>query len=65
VDFEVLLSTDDKVSGDLKLEQPEVAERLRAAAKEQLEKTALFEAGTYELDEMQLDQLRALGYKLP
>ena len=64
VDFEVLLSTDDAVSGDLMLEQPEVAERLRAAAEEQLGKTALFEAGTYELDEMQLDQLRALGYDL-
>jgi arylsulfatase A-like enzyme len=64
-DFEVLLSTDETVAGDLMLEQPEVAERLRAAAQEQLEKTALFEAGTYELDEMQLDQLRALGYKLP
>lgn len=63
--FELLLSTEDHQRRDRLAEQPELAERLRAVAKRQLKAEAAFEAETIELDEMQLDQLRALGYDLP
>jgi hypothetical protein len=42
-----------------------VADRLREPAKQELQTTQIFESDTIELDEMQLDQLRALGYELP
>jgi hypothetical protein len=48
-------------------ERPEVAARLRAAALEYLEDSPSPwpAAPSLEIDEMQLNQLRALGYKIP
>jgi arylsulfatase A-like enzyme len=49
-------------------EQPEVAERLRRQAQAYLEATPEswgVEAPTLEIDEMRLQQLRALGYQVP
>jgi arylsulfatase A-like enzyme len=49
-------------------DHPEVAERLRAAVRSYLEVPPApwgAEAPTAELDEMELDQLRALGYAVP
>ncbi len=63
--FESLLSLDDDQQVNRIEEHPEIAERLRAKATGELELDPLYEADTYELDEMQLDQLRALGYELP
>jgi len=53
---------------DVLEEQPEVAERLRGLARGHLEKPPApwsDEVRTLEMDEMQLNQLRALGYALP
>ena len=44
---------------------PEVADRLRKDAEEHLEESSRFGTEQLEMDEMQLDQLRALGYELP
>ena len=63
-DFEVLLSTEDGERADRIEAQPEIAERLRAEAQRHLESIPAFDADIIELDEMQLDQLRALGYQL-
>ena len=63
--FEVLLSRDDKEGKDRSEEHPEITERMRKQAAEELQTKAAFETETFELDEMQLDQLRALGYELP
>ena len=65
--FEALLSLEDgqKVNHIDDEGRAEVAERLREAAAKELALQALHAADTYDLDEMQLDQLRALGYKLP
>ena len=65
-DFEVLLSASDGkiVAADL-ADRDDIVERFRTLAKEELSLQALHESQTYELDEMQLDQLRALGYELP
>jgi arylsulfatase A-like enzyme len=49
-------------------ERPEAAERLRALARSHLESPPApwaSEVRTLEMDEIQLDQLRALGYALP
>ena len=48
-------------------ELPEDLERLRQRARAYLEdsKTAWPEAESLEIDEMQLNQLRALGYQIP
>ena len=47
-------------------DHPEPLERLRAVADAQLEATPSWgEAPTRELDEMELNQLRALGYAIP
>jgi hypothetical protein len=62
---ELLLSTEDGQQANLIEEHPEVAEALREQAQIQLDSTTAFESETIELDAMQLDQLRALGYKLP
>lgn len=62
---EVLLWDEGDQASNLLETHPEVAERLREAAKQELETTQIFESDTIELDEMQLDQLRALGYELP
>jgi arylsulfatase A-like enzyme len=53
---------------DLLEERPEVAERLRALARSHLESPPApwgAEVPTLEIDELQLNQLRALGYALP
>ncbi len=64
-DFEVLLSSEDGEHANQIEAQPEIGERLRAEAERYLESTAAFDAEIIELDGMQLDQLRALGYQLP
>ena len=47
-------------------ERTDVSEQLRAAAREYLEDSSpVWEAPTVELDEMERNQLRALGYSLP
>jgi len=48
-------------------EEPEVAKRLRATADDYLASKSAFEGDskTLELDEMELNQLRALGYAIP
>ena len=47
-------------------EEPAVSERLRGAAERYLASEPPWgETPTLELDEVQLNQLRALGYKLP
>ncbi len=60
-------SRDPLEQSDVLAEQPEVAERLHALAKSYLEREPPWAspAPTLELDEMQLNQLRALGYKVP
>ncbi|MAG33965.1 MAG: hypothetical protein CL908_24050 [Deltaproteobacteria bacterium] len=63
--FEMLLSTDDDEMEDQSDREPEIAERLRSEAQRHLESVPAFETETYDLDEIQLDQLRALGYELP
>ncbi len=53
---------------DLLEERPELAERLRALARSHLESPPApwgAEVPTLEIDELQLNQLRALGYALP
>lgn len=63
--FEVLLSTEDDQRADRMATQPEVAKRLREEADRQMAAEPAYEAELIEVDEMQLDQLRALGYQLP
>lgn len=63
--FEVLLSVEDGQATDRKGEHPDVFERLKARAEAELADQAVFAADRIELDEMQLDQLRALGYEIP
>lgn len=63
--FEVLLSTDDGQKADVMAENPEVAERLREKAKAVMAQEPVYQSKVIELDRMQLDQLRALGYQLP
>ena len=47
-------------------EQPEVADRLRAEVEHYLESTPPWEdVPTVEIDEMEANQLRALGYAVP
>jgi len=63
--METLLKTDDGQTADRLEEFPEVASRLREEADRQLAMEPEYSSDTIELDEMQLDQLRALGYELP
>ncbi len=63
--FEVLLASDGGQPGDLSAEHPEVMASLRERARREVEQTPIHATETFELDEMQLDQLRALGYELP
>jgi arylsulfatase A-like enzyme len=63
--FEVLLSIEDGQRVDRAAAEPKVLERLRATAKQQMVAKPRFQSDVIELDEMQLDQLRALGYELP
>ena len=62
---EVLLSIEDGQVENRIEEFPEIAARLREEADRQLAMEPEYEADIIELDEMQLDQLRALGYELP
>lgn len=43
-------------------QQPDLANELRALSESRLEDEVMWETGHIELDEMQLNQLRALGY---
>jgi arylsulfatase A-like enzyme len=60
-------SRDPLERSDLLAEEPEVAERLRAFAESYLERKPPWDspAPTLELDEIKLNQLRALGYAVP
>ena len=61
-------SIDRLESQDLKEDQPEVAEHLRGLLDDYLERTTPpwgDVSSTVELDEMRLNQLRALGYEIP
>lgn len=63
--FEVLLTVADDQREDVKEAHPQIFERLKARAQAELENQAVYASDEIELDEMQLDQLRALGYSLP
>ena len=64
--FEVLIpDTENSDLGESEEIREEILDRFRALAAEELGGEALYESDTYDLDEMQLDQLRALGYELP
>lgn len=63
--YEVLLSSDDDQKANQIAANPEVAEKLRKQAEQVLAQKATFESKVIQLDRMQLDQLRALGYQLP
>jgi arylsulfatase A-like enzyme len=63
--FEVLLTTEDGQVANRMDDYPEVADRLREQAQREIEAKAIFPPKIYELDQMQLDQLRALGYEIP
>jgi arylsulfatase A-like enzyme len=63
--YEVLLSIRDGQRKNVLDANPEQAEALREQAKVFLEQKPAFESQVIEIDEMQLDQLRALGYQLP
>ena len=58
---------DPREQRDVLAEEPEVASQLRALAGEYLEARPPWKGGApvLEMDEMQLNQLRALGYALP
>jgi arylsulfatase A-like enzyme len=60
-------SRDPREGSDVLAAEPEVAERLRVLAESYLVREPPWDspAPTLELDEMQLNQLRALGYKVP
>lgn len=64
-EYEALFSVEDDEKTNRIQEEPEVAARLREIAKHHLETQAEFGIQSVEMDEMQLDQLRALGYELP
>lgn len=64
-EYEVLLSEDDGLKANQLAGEPEIGERLRKRAKDILEQKSAFDAKEIKLDQMQLDQLRALGYQLP
>lgn len=63
--IEVLLSIEDGQRTNRIDEFPEIADRLREEAERQLALEPEYSSDTIELDEMQLNQLRALGYELP
>jgi arylsulfatase A-like enzyme len=63
--FEVLLSSEDGMRTNQLAAKPELAEQMRAKALEAMGETSAYQTETIELDQMQLDQLRALGYQLP
>ncbi len=63
--YEILLSKADGQKTNQLAQHPEVAEKMRGKAKELLAQDSAFESKEIKLDQMQLDQLRALGYQLP
>jgi arylsulfatase A-like enzyme len=63
--IETLLSVREGQRDNVIEAHPDEAEALRKKADEILEQEAAFPSEVLELDEMQLDQLRALGYQLP
>ncbi|MEM9177944.1 MAG: sulfatase [Myxococcota bacterium] len=63
--FESLFSIEDGQTFDLADSETEVLERLREVAQKEAGAPPRFEQEFYELDQMQLDQLRALGYEIP
>ena len=63
--YEALLSQEDGQRADQSEKHPEITERLRKIAESQIEIDPAFEVEAIEMDEMHLDQLRALGYELP
>ena len=63
--FEVLLSREDGMKTNQIAGQPELAEQMRAKARAAIAEESAYDSATIELDRMQLDQLRALGYQLP
>ena len=64
-EFEALFSFEDGQRVNHIRSRPEVADRLRKIATSHLESEAVFGIEAVEMDQMQLDQLRALGYDLP
>jgi arylsulfatase A-like enzyme len=63
--FEALFLQEDGQKANQIAAYPEVAARLRALAADHIEANAAFGIEAVEMDEMQLNQLRALGYQLP
>ena len=63
--YEALLLQEDGQRANQIEAYPEIAERLRLIAEKHLETEPAFGIEAIEMDEMQLDQLRALGYELP
>jgi len=65
--FEALLEDRDGEQINVIGEHPEIAERLREMARSHVDTPVKWQAGTptLEIDEMQLNQLRALGYRIP
>lgn len=61
---DLLLRADGQKENQIE-EYPEIAIRLREIAKQYLETKPVHEIEAVDLDQMQLDQLRALGYELP
>jgi len=62
--FEALYSLEDGQRSDQSEMEPQTTERLRALAEAHLETEPDHALSTVEMDEMQLDQLRALGYEI-
>ena len=60
----VFSQEDDQVANRIDA-HPDITARLRTIAQDHLDTNADFEVKAIKLDEMQLDQLRALGYELP
>lgn len=63
--FESLFLREDGQRENQIASYPEIAERLRTLATEHVESDSAFGIKSVEMDEMQLGQLRALGYELP
>ena len=62
--FEELYSVKDGQREDQTAKEPETAARLRAIAEAHLETEPIHGPGSVKMDQMQLDQLRALGYEI-
>ncbi len=62
--FEALYSVEDGQKEDRTAKEPELAAKLRAVAEVQLKTAPIHGPGSIKMDQMQLDQLRALGYDI-